>query len=233
MSIKKIEIKEPNPIPLELFNLKSLHFEKWNLSLMKQFIIYMSLCKTEGETLISEEELALTLGYSTRTIKNNADKLTKMGLIEYRKLLSDYVFVSLTNQNLSITLGCESVLPNSPIKMISVQISSKLIGQLLNINNFNTLKIALYTIYAYKLHKVKNNSDEFFLSLHDLKSFLKHQTKSTIRLSLEDLKNIYEIEIVEGASILYRLLTGNKTYDKTKLKDGFVVFIKPKNIMYK
>lgn len=77
MSIKKIEIKEPNPIPLELFNLKFLHFEKWNLSLMKQFIIYISLCKTEEETLISEEDLAFTLGYSTRIIKNNADKLKK------------------------------------------------------------------------------------------------------------------------------------------------------------
>ena len=211
---------------------------KWTASLMKQLLTYASKCTSDGTiTLISEQEMARTMGCSVRTIQNNNSLLANAGIIQWDRLWGGYIEVSLCNY-LEDFLDLHTK-ESSQEKAEDFQedeyyskggytsITDEVMYLLLGIRSVNVLRLALRALYTYEKDVNVKKETEALLSYSEIKHILPRYIgyKRAIRQLADKLSSIFKIELFEKEDCIKTFME-EKNMKKSileKVKDGFIL----------
>ncbi|MGG2134618.1 hypothetical protein AB1284_25435 [Bacillus sp. S2(2024)] len=224
---------------------------KWSASLIKQMLAYSASCDSKGEiTIISEAELAYTIGCSVRTVQNNNKLLEAHGILTWDRLFDNYIQVSLCDylecfldlhkkeeaaeQQASATSNQEDdfyenpeVLEKYTSKAGYTSISDEVIYLLFEVKQVNVLRLAARALYLFEKEVNVKKECEALISYSEIKHILPKYIayKSAIRDMAKKLNNVFRIEVLEKADCVSTLVEEVKPKKSIieKVQDGFVL----------
>lgn len=189
----------------------------WNMSLLKQFSVYLFLVDSKGYSkLFSENDLAKLLNVSVRTIQNNNRTLTNAHLICWERRYLDIISFKFENYLLDIMdlraknsklsqFELDALVEENPNgdnffggKGYTTLSKDFLIG-LLDCKDINAVRFALRFVSAIEMNFSKAPDSKVYINRKFLDSIAKTYLNTKHRLAdcLRLVKGFFELEILD------------------------------------
>lgn len=182
--------------------------QKWSKSAIKQFLVYTSLCNSDGEMrFVSEKDIAELTGLSTRTIQENNKQFQENGIIAFRRIWSEFLEITIHNYTEEVRDLTINEDGSTTSRTGYTSIWYEVVTQLLAIRNINQLRLALRSLLAFEKEVNVQQSDEAILSYDEIKGFLPSYIgyKKAIKEMVETLSNFLHITCMESAELVKEL----------------------------
>lgn len=208
---------------------------RWSKSLIKQTVLYTSLCDSKGEIhFVYEKDIADKIGVSVRTVKHNNKILSDAGIVTWKRLFSDAVMIAFQEYAVNI-LGLDET-ENKMKATGYTRLSNEQITQLLQIEDVNVIRFALrnFSLMEKEFHLKKK--EEAYVYLTDIRTYLPKYVgyKAAIKGICSKVQHLFSMELISEPKGMELFLKGKRITKELalKTKDAFVyVFKKTENTL--
>ncbi|MCP8967385.1 hypothetical protein [Ectobacillus ponti] len=218
---------------------------KWTASLMKQMLAYMAKCNSNGTiALVSEQQLALLMNCSVRTVQNNNRLLEAKGILTWDRLWGEYIQVTLCNylpdfldlhkkddQTADESAARESLseaeLASYTSKAGYTSIADEVLYLLFKVDHVNVLRLALRALLTYEKDVNVKQETEALLSYSEVKGILPRYIgyRSAIRKMADQLRSIFQVDVFEKDDCIRTFVEDKQPKPSIleKVRDGFIL----------
>lgn len=184
----------------------------WTKSAIKQFLYYVSVVNKDGEAyFIEDKDIVEKTNLSIRTIEENNREFKKSGILEFQRIQSKSLHISITNYQENVRdvyksdeededTGTNTGTSSVDVPTGYTSIWHEDMKKILSINNINELRFVLKTFAWYEKDIYLNKKDEWFISYARLATAVPQylQYPAALKEIIENVSSIVPIKCIHG-----------------------------------
>lgn len=201
---------------------------KWSKSLIKQLLLYLSLCDDRGEVgIVDVESISTLFNCSVRTLDNNNKILASTNFIKVDSLYGDLAHIKLMEHykryldfnetvNSSPTDNTEfnEIVLEEQLITSNTVIKKDTLLKLLKLKNINALRASCLLIALCHIEMKINRKDKAIITHSMLREVLPQDySKPKLKQLLKSVSNIFDLKVLEGKELTHFL----NSYPKDEL----------------
>jgi len=182
--------------------------QKWTKTAIKQFLAYVSICNAEGHiSFVSEEELALELGCSVRSVQENNKSFIQNGLITARRIWGEFLDIQISHYMGEVRDLIIEEDGTATSRTGYTSVWYEVIQELFKMTNINELRLALRCLLLHEKEVHVQQLDEAVFSYDEIKGFLPKYIgyRKAIKELTQNLSNFFHISCLEKKEMVKEL----------------------------